>query len=296
MPWIVRAWRVSDSATWESPAEGSIGFSLCVARRILSYMERRILGRTGLEAGRLGMSASYGVPAAAVERAFESGVNYLYWGSFRKGAFGQALRNLKPQRDRMVLVLQSYSRIAALMSPSVEIALRRLNFEFADVLLLGLWGHKPPPRILDAARKLRACGLIRHIAISTHHRPLVSELAADPDVGILHVRYNAVHKGAEREVFPLLQPNANRPGLVAFTATSWRQLMDAKRTPPGERVPTATDCYRFVLSNPSVDICMTGPSTAAQAAEALRATELGPMSSDELAWMRRVGDFIHKPG
>ena len=49
-------------------------------------MERRTLGRTGLEVGRLGMAASYGVPARAVEQAFERGVNYLYWGTFRRGA------------------------------------------------------------------------------------------------------------------------------------------------------------------------------------------------------------------
>jgi aryl-alcohol dehydrogenase-like predicted oxidoreductase len=257
-------------------------------------MQRRILGRTGLETGRLGMASSYNVPGRAVEHAFEHGVNYLYWGTFRRGGFGQALRNLKPQRDRMVLALQSYSRAAALMAPSVEMALRKLNFDFADVLLLGLWNHKPPPRILDAGRKLRSRGLIRHIAVSTHHRPLIEQLASDPDIGIVHVRYNAAHPGAERDVFPLLSAHANPPGVVAFTATSWRQLMNPKRVPPGERVPTATDCYRFVLSNPAVDICMTGPASEAQAEEALKAIDLGPMSEDELKWMRRVGDHIHK--
>lgn len=240
------------------------------------------------------MAASYGVPTTSVERAFERGVNYLYWGTFRRGGFGQALRNLKQHRDRMVLALQSYTRVAALAAPSVELALRKLQFDHADVLLLGLWNHKPPRRIFDACRKLRKRGLIRHIAVSTHHRPLVAELSADPDVGIVHVRYNAVHKGAEREVFPTLEANGNRLGVVAFTATSWRQLMDAKRMPPGERVPTATDCYRFVLSNPSVDVCMSGPADEAQATAALRALELGLMNEEELAWMRRVGDFIHK--
>ena len=151
--------------------------------------------------------------------------------------------------------------------------------------------HRGSPK--QNTNKLRERGLIGHIAISTHHRPLVAELEADPGVGIVHVRYNAVHKGAEREVFPLLQTNGARPGIVAFTATSWRQLLSPKRIPAGERVPTATDCYRFVLSNPAVDVCMTGPSNAAQADDALRAIELGPMSQDELAWMRRVGDYIH---
>jgi hypothetical protein len=60
-------------------------------------MERRKLGRTGLEVGRLGISAGYGVPAMAVDSSFERGVNYLYWGSRRTPGFAQALRNLTPQ-------------------------------------------------------------------------------------------------------------------------------------------------------------------------------------------------------
>ena len=74
--------------------------------------ERRILGRTGLEVGRLGISASYGVPGDALERAFERGVNYIYWGSRRTASFGEGLKRLRPQRDRFVLVIQSYTRVA----------------------------------------------------------------------------------------------------------------------------------------------------------------------------------------
>jgi len=48
-----------------------------------------------------------------------------------------------------------------------------------------------------------------------------------------------------------------------------------------------------VLSRPEVDVCMTGPSNAAQMDEALRALEQGPMSEEELAWMRRVGAAKH---
>ena len=69
--------------------------------------QRATLGRTGLRVGRLGLAASYGVPAAAVERAFEHGVNYFYWGTFRRVGFGEAIRHLAPQRHRFVLVIQS---------------------------------------------------------------------------------------------------------------------------------------------------------------------------------------------
>lgn len=200
------------------------------------------------------MAAGYGVPAAAVEMAFERGINYLYWGSIRRDGFGQALRNLKSKREQFVLVLQSYSRVGRLVEWSFERALRQLKFDYADILLLGLWNHELPERIFDAALRLRARGLVRHIAMSSHRRPLVPLLATNPDLEVLHLRYNAAHPGAEREIFPLLPAIGKRPGIVSFTATSWRQLMDPKKTPAGEKTPTALDCYRFVLSNEAVDV------------------------------------------
>ncbi len=264
--------------------------------------ERRILGRTGLEVGRIGISSSYGIPGDALERAFERGVNYIYWGSRRLASFGEGLKRLKPQRDRFVLVIQSYTRMASLMGWSLERALRSLTFDHADILLLGMWNKPVAPKILDAARELKRRGLVRFLAVSTHHRALVPAIAAASDFDIVHFRYNAAHPGAERDIFPNL-PTTNRPGMVSFTATSWGQLMGkstalanitnrAHPIPPGERTPTATDCYRFVLSRPEVDLCLTGPSNETQMNEALDALQRGPMTDDELAWMQRVGKAV----
>jgi aryl-alcohol dehydrogenase-like predicted oxidoreductase len=262
---------------------------------------RALLGRTGLEVGRLGISASYGVPGEAVERAFERGVNYIYWGSKRTDSFGAALKRLRPQRDRFALVIQSYTRVAGLMGWSLERALRALSFDYADVLLLGMWNKPVAPRILDAAQRLKERGLARFLAVSTHKRTLVPQLAARRDFDVVHFRYNAAHPGAEKEIFPHL-PAANRPGLVSFTATSWGQLLGkaslqgffngGHRLPKNERAPTATDCYRYVLTRPEVDVCLTGPADAAQMEQALEALRLGPMTEEELAWMRRVGRAV----
>lgn len=275
--------------------------------------ERALLGRTGQEVGRLGISASYGVPGEAVERALERGVNYIYWGSRRADSFGAALKRLRPQRDRFVLVIQSYMWVAGLMAWSLERALRALSFDYADVLLLGMWNKPVAPRILDAARRLKERGLVRFLAVSTHKRTLVPQLAAGRDFDVVHFRYNAAHPGAEKDIFPHL-PGANRPallaqasgadrpGLVSFTATSWGQLLGkaslqgffngGHRLPKNERAPTAADCYRYVLTRPEVDVCMTGPADAAQMEQALEALRLGPMTEDELAWMRRVGRAV----
>lgn len=263
--------------------------------------ESTILGRTGLAVSRLGVAASYGVPGEAVERAFEQGVNYLYWGSMRSATFGDALRRLAPRRERFVLVVQSYSRLASYLGRSFEKALRALHFDYADFLLLGMWNRPVSPRILDAARRLKERGLVRFLAVSTHKRRLVPAIAAGSDFDVIHVRYNAAHPGAEQDIFPHL-PADNRPGMVAFTATSWGQLVGkqslvsllqgAKGIPRGEKVPTGTDCYRFVLTRPEVDVCMTGPADAAEMDQALAALRLGPMSEEELAWMRRVGRAV----
>jgi aryl-alcohol dehydrogenase-like predicted oxidoreductase len=248
----------------------------------------RVLGRTGLTVGPLGIGASYRVPAPALERAVESGMNYVYWGSLRTEAFAAGLRRLAPVRDRVVLVVQSYSRIPAWLTWSVERALRRVGYEHADVLLLGYWTDPVSPRILDAARTLQRRGLVTFLAVSGHDRPALGRLAASGAFDITHVRYNAEHPGAERDFFPQL-PAANRPGVVSFTGTSRGRLLDPRRTPAGERTPTAGDCYRFVLSHTGVDVCLTGPASAGHVEQAIAARELGPMSPDELAWMRRVG-------
>jgi len=261
---------------------------------------RAMLGRTGREISRLGVAASYGVPGEALERAFERGVNYIYWGSRRRDSFAAGLRRLAARREQFVLVIQSYTRAASLMGWSLERALRALRFDYTDALLLGMWNRPMPPRILEAAQRLKARGLVRHLAVSTHTRKLVPGIAAARDFDIVHFRYNAAHPGAENDIFPHL-PNDGRAGTVAFTATSWGQLLGkgslqgifgSHPLPKSERVPTAADCYRYVLTRPEVDVCMTGPADAAQMDQALEALRLGPMSEDQLAWMRRVGRAV----
>ena len=222
----------------------------------------------------------------------------------RTGKFAQALRNLAGRRDGMVLVVQSYSRMASLVGRSVERALRAIGYDHADLLLFGMWQKPVPPRILDAAGDLVRRGLVRRLAVSTHKRTLVPDIARGPVFDTVHFRYNAAHTGAERDIFPQL-PAENRPGLVAFTATSWGQLTTGGRgpiprrwfggghIPEAERVPTAGDCYRFVLEQPDVDVCMTGPSTAEHVEQALEALRRGPMTADELEWMRRVGRAVY---
>jgi aryl-alcohol dehydrogenase-like predicted oxidoreductase len=254
--------------------------------------ERVRLGRSGVLSSPIGLGSSFGLAARDVERAFERGINYLYWGSMRRPGFGKAIRTIaRRQREDMVVVVQSYSRSALALRASLEAGLRRLRIDYADFLLLGWWNHAPPERILDAARAARDAGKVRHLIISCHDRPTFAQFICDETYDAIMVRYNAAHRGAEREVFPALGERA--PGVVSYTATRWGALLEPRLTPPGEATPRASDCYRFALSNPNVNVCLSGPANAEQLDEAMAALDRGPMDDDELAWMRRVGDAVH---
>jgi aryl-alcohol dehydrogenase-like predicted oxidoreductase len=259
----------------------------------MDLRESRILGRSGLEVGRLGVACGYGAPTEAFEEAFEQGVNYFYWGSLRRSNMVRAMKNIVGQgkRDKLVVVIQVYNRIAGMLAGSVEKGLRKAGLEYADVLLLGWHNSLPSARLLDVAQRLKESGKVKSLAMSGHHRPAFPKVAKKGIFDIFHLRYNAAHRGAENDVFPEL-PKDDRPGIVVYTATRWGKLLDSRKTPPGEKTPSGSDCYRFVLMNSDVDVCMTGPKNREQMQEALRTLELGPLSPEELEWMRRVGDHV----
>jgi len=252
------------------------------------------LGKTGRVVGRIAVSGGYGVPAGAVEMAFERGCNYFYHGSFRKKGMNEAIKNLcaAGKRDELFIVAQVYTRWGWQFRRSFYSFLKKTGLDYADALLLGWYNSTPSPKILDICAELREKGLVRHIAISGHNRPAFPVFAEKGVGDIFHIRYNAAHRGADSDVFPMLK--GDRPGTVAYTATSWGQLLKKGKMPAGEMVPRASDCYRFVLSNPNFDLCMTGPADTAQMGEALAALDRGAMSEEELAWMRRVGDHVSR--
>ncbi len=252
------------------------------------------LGRSGLAVGPLGVAGGYGVGAAALRRAFDRGVNYFYHGSRRVAGMRTAIRDLVAagERDRLVLVLQSYTRFPALLERSLAAGLRQLGLERANVFLLGWFNGMPGERLLERAERMRASGMFSRLAISGHKRPAFVAFAADRSFDVLHLRYNAAHQGAERDVFPHLAAG-DRPGIVVYTATRWGSLLNPRKMPRGEAPLRGRDAYRFVLSNPDVDVCMCGPRNDTEMDEALAALDEGPLSPEENARIRAIGHWVH---
>jgi len=262
---------------------------------IASFLSRP-LGSTGINVCGLGLAGGYGAPVEAVEMAFERGVNYFYHGSLRAKGMNQAIKNIaaKGKREKIIVVAQDYMRRSkTLVKWSFDSFLRKTELDYVDVLLLGWHNSEPDKATIETALEIKSKGQARFIAISGHNRPAFPEFATTGKYDILHLRYNAIHRGAETEIFPHM-PQTKRPGVVVYTATSWGQLLRVPSSAGDGKSPTGSDCYRFVLSNPSVDVVITGPKNMAQMTESLKTLEKGPMSADELEWMRKVGEKLKR--
>lgn len=262
----------------------------------MDFKRKKTLGKTGLSVSRLGLASGYGIEASAIEKAYHDyGINYFYWSTPRKSAMREGLRNLiKNNREKIVIVLQSYDHFGLTLKRAVYKGLKSLGIDYVDVILLGWFNWNPPEKVINDALSLKEEGKIRFIAMSGHNRKLFGEIARQDDspIDIFMIRYNAAHRGADHEIFPYLSKEG-RPGVTIYTATRWGKLLKQNKMPPGEEALSAADCYRFVLSNPHVDLCMMGPKNQQQMIEGLTALEKGPFSDEEMERLREIGDYVH---
>jgi aryl-alcohol dehydrogenase-like predicted oxidoreductase len=255
-----------------------------------------VLGRTGLAVHRLGLSASYRPGVRAVLAAADQGINYFFGYGFDrqlKLAFRQGLGR---HREQYVLATGVYNYVFGHqdLRRTLERRLRQFGTEYLDAFLfLGVMKEAEfPERTRAELVRLREEGKVRAVGMSCHDRRFAGRLAAEGSLDVLMVRYNAAHRGAETEIFPHLQPSD--PGVVSYTATRWSYLLRRPKSWPRDgRVPDAGLCYRFVLSNPNVHVCMMAPSNEAQLRENVAALQRGPLDPDELAFMRDFGDAVH---
>lgn len=249
----------------------------------------------GREVFRVGLGTNYGINGEDLEWALEQGVNYIFWTPTAR----RVTKSLKAalRRDRESILLASGPTIGYFggsIKRACERLLKKLGTDYLDVFQLFWLGRTSAwtRSTIDALVSLRQSGMVRFIGVSIHDRNRAGKLAADSELDMLMIRYNAAHSGAERDIFPHLAER--RPAIVAYTATRWRGLLSRPKGWDGP-VMTAGDCYRFCLSSPYVDLVLTGPKNRQQLQENLHLLrEKGPLSQDEVDWIREFGQVVHR--
>lgn len=260
-----------------------------------SGFQLRPFGGTGINVSPMGLSASYFPGQKSVFAAFDEGINLFF-------AFGldvqmiRALRHMTSQREKLVLVTGAYNYIwwAQDVRKTFEKRLRQFKTDYIDVFLF-MGVMKPAeftPKVREDLWKLKEEGKVRAIGLSCHDRAFHGKLAGEGTVNALMMRYNAAHRGAEKDIFPHLA--AHNPGVISYTATRWTALLRRPKSwPEGGRVPTAGECYRFVLSNPHVHTVLTSPRSERELRENIAAVRQGPLNEEDMKFMREFGDAVH---
>jgi len=244
---------------------------------------------------RLGLATNYGVEGKDLEWALEQGVNYVFWTPNARKVTTTLKAALKRDRESILLATgPSVGFFGGSIRRGCERLLKKLGTDHIDVFQLFWLGRASAwtASTIDALVSLRESGMVRAIGSSMHDRMRAGKLVEESPLDMLMIRYNAAHPGAEHDIFPFLAKR--RPAIVAYTATRWGGLL--KRPKGWDRpVMTAVDCYRFCLSNPNVDLVLTGPKNGQQLRENLDGLRgKGPLSEQEMLWIREFGQVVHK--
>jgi len=244
---------------------------------------------------RLGLATNYGVEGVDLEWAIDQGLNYVFWTPSARRVTKSLKAALNRNRESLVLASgPTTGYFGGGIKRACDRLLKQLGTEYLDIFQLFWLGRTSAwtPSTIDALVSLRESGKVRAIGVSIHDRKRAGKLVEDSSLDMLMVRYNAAHPGAEEDIFPHF--SKRKPAIVAYTATRWRGLL---KRPKGWNGPvmTASDCYRFCLSNPHVDLVLTGPKNRRQLQENLNnIREKGPLSEEENRWIRDFGQIVHR--
>ncbi len=216
--------------------------------------------------------------AEDVAHAVARGVNYLNWCGYDDG-LARALREKRIDRRRVVLAMQLQSRDEARAARELEESFRTLGTDRIDVVTFYYleredeWEQITESggalKALEEARRRRQ---VRIIGLTTHQRRLGAKWVESRKIDLLMIRYNAAHRGAEQDVFPVT--DRLRIPVVTYTAQRWGAL--SKMTPDdpaGFDPPTASEWYRFALAHPSVSVVLMAPRNQQELEEDLTLLE-----------------------
>jgi aryl-alcohol dehydrogenase-like predicted oxidoreductase len=257
----------------------------------MQKLEQRSLRDTGLTVAPLGLAGSFGIAAGDVERAFhELGINYFFVTPRMKGLV-EGIRRLiaNGHRDEIVLAMGAAVPTGGGVRSAWKKATRLFDVEQIDVFhLFWVQAHwYVTGKTWPAMRELKENGQVKALAVSIHDRPMARSLCDELELDVLMCRYNAAHRGAEKEIFASLP--ASKPAIVSYTATRWGRLLK----PVGELAPmTAPECYRFALSHPRVDLVLCGASSYGELAADAEAVLSGPIDAPRLDEVRAFGDRV----
>jgi predicted aldo/keto reductase-like oxidoreductase len=239
---------------------------------------------------------------ADVEHALAHGVNFLNWCG-APDAVSQVVASLGPRRQDVIVCVQFEARSATEAKDELAQFLHQLHTDYVDVLTFyyveepAEWEQiRRPGGALEYCAAAQRDGGVRLLGLTSHQRPLAAEAAKSGQLDLLMIRYNAAHRGAETDVFPV--SDELRLPVVTYTGLRWGALLRGTPDDPPRFVePRAPDWYRFVLQCPSVTVALMAPDDRAELEEDLTVLQApGPLTLAEYERLAAHGRRVRRHG
>jgi predicted aldo/keto reductase-like oxidoreductase len=251
---------------------------------------------------RLGLATrgNSGLTTADVQHALAHGVNFLNWCG-APDALSRTIAGLGPRRREVLVCVQFEARTAGDAETELRQILRELNTDYVDVLTF-YYVEAPdewqqiigPGGALEFCRAAQSNGQVRTLGLTSHQRPLAAAAAQSGLLDLLMIRYNAAHRGAEQEVFPVTA--ALSLPVVVYTCLRWGALpRPTPDDPPGFEPPRAPAWYRFALQHPAVSVALMAPDNRAELDEDLTVIAApGPLTPQEYERLATHGQRVRR--
>jgi HEAT repeat protein len=250
----------------------------------------RSLGPQQLAVAPLGISGHYGLPVLGFGRAYEAGVNLMFWEPNYRTMTEFYARVGPSVRGAIHLLAGTFEADGRRIRRDAENVLRSLNIDRIAIFLL-FWvqsWQRVTPDVHEALEQLHAEGKIATFGLSTHSRSLAVE-ALETGWHPVMVRHSAAHRGAEEEVFPLAAQRG--ASLITFSNTCYGRLLQPQG---GMAPPTAADCYRYALMQPGVRACLSAPASLAQLEDNLAALRDPVLPQERRNYLLSFGQRLYE--
>ena len=263
-------------------------------------MQKRTLGRTGLDVSVIGFGA---IKLPGVERddcvkilnkALDLGVNYIDTARNYRDSEEKIGQVLKKRRSECFIASKSSTRDAAGLMVDLETSLRNLQTDKIDVYQLHTVSDgdtykkvMAPGGALDGAKKAKAQGKIDHIGI-TIHRDLDTMRAAikSDEFETIMVAYSPLdQEGVGEEILPMAKERGM--GVVIMKPLSGGLLtLPEHERGDSKRDPIAFGSLRFVVANENVTLTIPGMTNLREVEENASVGDMPEITEDELVQLR----------
>jgi len=233
-----------------------------------------------------------------IPAAFDAGCNFffvsadMHWPRYepsRKGLAALFARGTSI-RDQVVVAAVSYvAQPDFAAGPICELIEDVRGMERADITIAGgCYARDVDRRVPGLALASEIHGARAHGA-TFHDRKAAARALTDERLQLVFARFNAVHRGARRDIFPKVTPET-RP-LFLFTTAHGVRSREALGLPDSNWLPRHTDHYKYALADDRVAGILCAPRKLSEFEDLKQMVAEAPLSQPQLKYIDVLGDL-----